>query len=74
MSNVVKFPRATIVLSFCDTTGEGTIDYRHVQTREHLAAMLGCFMADLMAENYLSAEEIKAVMETAISERKEDES
>ena len=65
---ILDFPKATVTLSFCDHTGQGTIDYRHIETREQLATMLGCFMADLMAEGYLAEKEVRAVMETAIEE------
>lgn len=72
--SILHFPFATITLSFCDTTGEGTVDYRHVKTREQLIAMLGCFMADLMDEEYLSKEEIQAALNTATNENLKEES
>lgn len=72
IENIQSFPQTTIVLGFRDDTGDGTIDYRHVQTQEQLAAMLGCFAMDLIAEGYLAEDDIRAVMNTAILEARKE--
>ena len=71
VSKIMEFPKATLVLQFCDQTGQGSIDYRHVKTQDQLAAMLGVFASDLIAERYISERDLKMIINTAIVEGKE---
>lgn len=66
MNNILEFPKATVTLTFCDQTGQGSIDYRHVKTQEQLAAMLGVFASDLIAERYISERDLRMIINTAI--------
>ena len=72
MSNIDEFPQTTVVLKFREDTGDGMIDYRHVKTQQQLAAMLGCFAMDLIAEGYLAEDDVRAVMNTAILEARKE--
>lgn len=71
MAVILDFPKATVTLTFCDHTGEGTIDYRLVKTQQQLASMLGVFASDLIAEGYISEHDLKAIIDTAIVDGKE---